>query len=128
MNFDCYVINKHCHAVELIDLFDPTQIIPILPLETVTIHRRSNFHLYCQICQIGNYPGTSHSVVPDIYFKDSASGSGGPGGPNGPKYYCIVDFSIQETHWMCPCFSCDPAYLEMVPAGNESRAISIFVD
>jgi hypothetical protein len=72
-----------------------------------------------------NYPGSSHSIAPEIYYKNNPGGHDNPG---GPKYYFISEFSIQETHWLCPCLGCDPTYLEIIPAGSESRAVSIFVD
>ncbi|NDG30305.1 hypothetical protein EB118_09570 [bacterium] len=115
MENTCYLINKHSHNIKIIELFDPKNVILISPMETILFEKHSNFTLFCEMCKVGNYPGSSCSVTPQLH-----SGN--------PVYYFIHDFTIQESHWLCPCFGCDPTYLEVVPAGNESRAISIYFD
>ena len=93
-------------------------ITSVLSGDTILVDKHSNFNLYCNICRIGNYPGTSCSVNPDIIYTNDS----------GPKYYFINDFSVQDSHWLCPCIGCDPFYLEIVPVSIKSRAISIYID
>lgn len=110
----CYVINNHIHEVHIIELHSSVDsTIVIEPLETICIVDTLKFTLSCLKCRIYNYPGTTCSVTPN---------------ENIPNYYCINDYTIDETHWLCPCFSCywDPTYLEIIPAGNRSRAISVY--